>query len=306
MKLRKSSIEYIYAPRAISVNKLYPLIQIPLSNLEPFLSSLLPVCDDEDMKWQVWRIVKRLRCLLRSCSRDFSRQNNTCVAAPRRFTREEAWNGGQVGWEVSMEERVVYGYARVSSKDQNLDRQFDALAAFGVMPERVFADKASGKNFERPEYRSLMTTLCEGDVLVVKSIDRLGRNYEEILSEWRTITKEKGVGVVVLDMPLLDTRATQESITGVFIADIVLQLLSYVAQVERENIRQRQAEGIAAAHARGVKFGRPKKKRPACYEDTKQSYLSGHITRREAANRLKICATTFDRWLKSDGKESFK
>lgn len=194
----------------------------------------------------------------------------------------------------------VYGYARVSSKDQNLSRQLDALTGFGVDRDMVFADKASGKDFNRPEYRRMIETIGEGDVVVVKSIDRLGRNYDEILSEWRTITKERKSAIVVLDMPLLDTREKPDGLTSVLISDIVLQLLSYVAQIERESIKQRQAEGIAAARARGVRFGRPKKKRPACYGATKESYLGGHITRQEAASRMKVCVTTFDRWLKQD------
>lgn len=194
----------------------------------------------------------------------------------------------------------MYGYARVSSKDQNLDRQLDAFEAFGVPRDAIFADKASGKDFDRPEYRRLVESLAEGDVVVIKSIDRLGRNYEEILTEWRTITKERKAAIVVLDMPLLDTRERRDGLTNVLISDIVLQLLSYVAQVERENIKQRQAEGIAAAQARGVRFGRPKKKRPACYEATKASYLGGYITRQEAADRMKVCVSTFDRWLKDD------
>ena len=148
----------------------------------------------------------------------------------------------------------VYGYARVSTRDQNLDRQLQALAAFPVEGRRVFADKASGKDFDRPAYRRLMARLRPGDVLVVKSIDRLGRDYNEILEQWRAITKRKGAHVVVLDMPLLDTRTTQNGITGVFLADVVLQLLSYVAQIERDNTHQRQAEGIAAAKARGGAF----------------------------------------------------
>ena len=199
---------------------------------------------------------------------------------------------------------VMYGYARVSSKDQNLDRQLAALVKFGIDENRIFADKASGKDFERPEYRRMVESLEEGDIVVIKSIDRLGRNYEEILEEWRTITKERKAAIVVLDMPLLDTRKKREGLTSVLISDIVLQLLSYVAQVERENIKQRQAEGIAAARARGVRFGRPPKKRPACYEATKESYLGGHITRQEAANRMKVCMTTFDRWLKDDLERS--
>ena len=194
----------------------------------------------------------------------------------------------------------VFGYARVSTRDQNLDRQLQALAAFPVEGRRLFADKASGKDFDRPAYRRLMARLRPGDVLVIKSIDRLGRDYNEILEQWRAITKRKGVHVVVLDMPLLDTRTTQNGITGVFLADVVLQLLSYVAQIERDNTHQRQAEGIAAAQARGVRFGRPSKQRMALFEDAKRSYLSGHITRHEAAARLEVSVSTFDRWMRRD------
>lgn len=194
--------------------------------------------------------------------------------------------------------RRVFGYARVSTRDQNLDRQLDALREFGV--EEVFADRASGRDFERPEWRRMVGLLSEGDLLVVKSIDRFGRNYEEILDQWRDITKTKGAEVVVLDMPLLDTRRERDGITGVLIADIVLQLLSYVAQVERESIHQRQAEGIAAAKARGVKFGRPEKKRPSSYKSTRESYLEGHLTRSEAASRLGVSVSTFDKWVRSD------
>ena len=150
---------------------------------------------------------------------------------------------------------TVYGYARVSTRDQNLNRQLDALSAYGVEPANVFADRASGKDFDRPRYRELLHALASGDVLVVLSIDRLGRNYSEILEEWRRITKELGAAIVVLDMPLLDTRARDcggSDVSSTLIADIVLQLLSYVAQVERENIHRRQAEGIAAARARGI------------------------------------------------------
>lgn len=195
---------------------------------------------------------------------------------------------------------TTYGYARVSSRDQNLDRQLDALADFGVERARIFADRASGKDFERPQWRRLVGRLAEGDTLVVKSIDRLGRNYDEILTQWRRITRERRAAVVVLDMPLLDTRRERDGVTGVLIADIVLQLLSYVAQVERESIRQRQAEGIAAAQARGVRFGRPSKQRMALFEDAKRSYLSGHITRHEAAARLEVSVSTFDRWMRRD------
>lgn len=174
----------------------------------------------------------------------------------------------------------TYGYARVSTRDQNLDRQLDALREFGV--DEVFADKASGKDFERPEWRRMKGVLVQGDVLVVKSIDRFGRSYEEIIEQWRDITKTKGAAVVVLDMPLLDTRRERDGITGVLIADIVLQLLSYVAQVERESIHQRQAEGIAAAKARGVRFGRPRKKVPREFAVVRRAYLTGGIMRQDA------------------------
>lgn len=190
----------------------------------------------------------------------------------------------------------VYGYARVSTREQSLDRQLDALHGFGV--DEVFADKASGKDFDRPEWLRMVAALQEGDVLVVKSIDRFGRNYEEIIEQWRAITKERRAEVVVLDMPLLDTRKGREGVTGALISDIVLQLLSYVAQVERESIHRRQAEGIAAAKARGVRFGRPKKRRPGLYKNTRESYLAGHITRSEAASRLKVSISTFDKWLR--------
>ena len=194
----------------------------------------------------------------------------------------------------------TYGYARVSARDQNLDRQMDALAAFGVSGERVFADRASGRDFERPEYQRLLGALRRGDVVVVKSIDRFGRNYEEILEEWRRITRGAGCSIVVLDMPLLDTREDR-GVTGRLISDIVLQLLAYVAEKERDFIRQRQAEGIAAAQERGVRFGRPPKKRPRSYAATKRAYLSGTITKKEAAGRLRVSPTTFEKWLAQDG-----
>lgn len=206
---------------------------------------------------------------------------------------------GRCRKEVDVEGRI-YGYARVSAKDQNLDRQMIALSEFPVDKGDIFADKASGKDFKRPAYKKLVSKIKPGDVVVIKSIDRLGRNYDEILNEWRIITKDKRAAIVVLDMPLLDTRETKDNLTGVFIADIVLQLLSYVAQVERDNIKQRQAEGIAAAKARGVRFGRPPKRRPKNYSDTKSAFLSGSITRKEAAARLRIGMTTFSKWLKED------
>lgn len=177
----------------------------------------------------------------------------------------------------------------------------DALEAFGVSSERVFADRASGRDFERPEYRRMLGALRRGDVVVVKSIDRFGRNYEEILEEWRRITRDEGCAIVVLDMPLLDTREDR-GVTGRLISDIVLQLLSYVAEKERDFIRQRQAEGIAAAQARGVHFGRPPKRRPKSYEAAKRAYLDGAITKEEAAARPHVSPTTFEKWLAQDGE----
>lgn len=174
------------------------------------------------------------------------------------------------------------------------------MVSFPVERRHIYADKASGKDFNRPKYKALMRKLRPGDTLVVKSIDRLGRNYSEILEEWRQITKTKKAEIVVQDMPLLDTRTQNNDITGVFLADVVLQLLSYVAQVERENTKQRQAEGIAAAQARGVRFGRPKIRRPTTYEETKRDFLSGRITRKEAAGKLQVSVTTFSKWLKED------
>lgn len=154
---------------------------------------------------------------------------------------------------------TIYGYVRVSTKEQCEERQLIALRGFPVPEGNIFMDKLSGKDFNRPQYKKLVRKLRVGDILVLKSIDRLGRNYDEILTQWRIITKEKQANIVVLDMPLLDTRETGKDLTGTFVADLVLQILSYVAQTERENIRQRQKEGIAAAKLRGVKFGRPQR-----------------------------------------------
>ena len=192
---------------------------------------------------------------------------------------------------------MEYGYARVSTKEQNEERQLIALTAFGVAADAIFVDKQSGKNFERMQYRKLIRKLKDGDTLVVKSIDRLGRNYEEILEQWRVITKEKRAAIVVLDMPLLDTRQNRD-LTGTLIADIVLQLLSYVAQTEREFIRQRQAEGIAAAKARGVRFGRQPMQRPKNFPLVQQRWERGEISARQAAEQLKITHRTFLRWVK--------
>lgn len=196
-----------------------------------------------------------------------------------------------------------YGYARVSSRDQNLNRQIDALKLFPIPTKRIYADKASGATFDRPCYRKLLRRLRSGDVLVITSVDRLGRNYEEIIKQWRDLTHERGIDIVVLDMPLLDTRASSDlvhGVTGTFISDIVLQLLSYVAQVEREHIKRRQAEGIAAAHARGIRFGRPEKPRPEHYNTVKSLYQSGEISKTSAAKSLEVSRITFDKWLSQD------
>ena len=192
---------------------------------------------------------------------------------------------------------MEYGYVRVSTKEQNEDRQIIAMREFGVADSHIVLDKQSGKDFERPGYRRLVRKLKVGDTLVIKSIDRLGRNYDEILEQWRLfcLTKEKQVAIVVLDMPLLDTRQGRD-LTGVLIADIVLQLLSYVAQTEREFNRQRQAEGIAAAKAKGVHFGRKFKDRGENYESIMAAWRRGEISGRAAARELGVAHGTFQRW----------
>ena len=193
----------------------------------------------------------------------------------------------------------TYAYARVSTREQNEDRQIIALEEFGVETAHIIVEKQSGKDFERPLYRKLLKKMKPGDTLVIKSIDRLGRNYEEILEQWRILTKEKHVDIVVLDMPLLDTR-TGRDLTGTLIADIVLQLLSYVAQTEREYIRQRVLEGIEAAKARGVHCGRREMERPEHYDEIVQEWQSGTLSGRAAAEILGISRTTFQRWTKKD------
>lgn len=195
-------------------------------------------------------------------------------------------------------EPIIYGYIRVSTKEQCEDRQLIALRNFPVHDDKIFMDKLSGKDFNRPQYKKLLRKLKRGDILVVKSIDRLGRNYEEILSQWRIVTKEKQADIVVLDMPLLDTRQTGRDLTGTFAADLVLQILSYVAQTERENIRQRQMEGIAAAKLRGVRFGRPRKPVPEKFFRLKERWERREITSRQAANELHIAQDTFIRWVR--------
>ncbi len=186
----------------------------------------------------------------------------------------------------------IFGYVRVSSVEQNEDRQLIALENVGVAKRNIFIDKQSGKNFERPKYKRLVKKLKPGDLLYIQSIDRLGRNYIEIQEQWRFLTKDKGVDIVVLDMPLLDTRSGKD-LLGTFIADLVLQILSFVAQTEREHIRERQAQGIAAAKDRGVKFGRPAKELPPNFYSVLEKWQRQELSGREAARECNMPATTF-------------
>lgn len=186
----------------------------------------------------------------------------------------------------------TYGYIRVSTKEQNEDRQLVALREMSIPDQNIFMDKQSGKDFNRPQYKKLIRKLKPDDLLYIKSIDRLGRNYEEIQNQWRILTKEKKVDIVVLDMPLLDTRRGKD-LMGTFLSDIVLQVLSFVAENERTNIRQRQAEGIAVARARGVRFGRPPKPLPENYHSAYQRWKSGAITGMAAAKECGMPLSTF-------------
>ena len=189
----------------------------------------------------------------------------------------------------------TYGYVRISTKEQNEARQLAALAGHEIPQGNLFIDRQSGKDFDRPAYKRLMKRLKPGDLLIVQSIDRLGRNYGEILEQWRVITKEKQADIMILDMPLLNTRTQGRDLTGTFIADLVLQILSYVAQTEREFIRKRQAEGIAAARARGVKFGAPKKPLPEDFTAAHKAWRDGRLSIREAARAAGISHMTFYR-----------
>jgi len=195
--------------------------------------------------------------------------------------------------------KKMYGYIRVSTKEQNEERQVIAMQEFGIEEGCMVIDKQSGKDFNRPGYKCLLKKLKPEDTLVIKSIDRLGRNYDEILEQWRFLTKEKHVDVVVLDMPLLDTR-TGRDLTGTLIADIVLQLLSYVAEQERALIKQRQREGIEAAKANGVHMGRKAMDRPENYEDVKTAWLNGELSMRSAAKLLGISHTAFRSWVQNE------
>ena len=191
----------------------------------------------------------------------------------------------------------TYGYVRVSTQEQNEDRQLVSMSNLAVDQMTIFMDKQSGKDFNRPKYQEMLGKLRKGDLLYVASIDRLGRNYDEIQNQWRVLTKEIGIDVCVIDMPLLDTRQSKD-LLGTFVADLVLQVLSFAAHNERDNIRKRQAEGIAAAKARGVRFGRPPKNPPEAFEKQLSDYRVGKITRRELQEEYKICASTFFNWCK--------
>lgn len=194
-----------------------------------------------------------------------------------------------------MQEKM-YGYVRVSSKDQNEARQMLAMQEFGVSQKMIVCEKQSGKNFMRPLYQKMIRRMKPGDILVIKSIDRLGRNYEEILNQWRILTKEKRISIVVLDMPLLDTRQGKD-LTGTLIADLVLQILSYVAETERKAIKQRQKEGIAAAKANGVRFGRTPLEKPDNFFEVKSAWERGEISGRAAAKLLGVSHTSFYNWI---------
>ncbi|NBJ97096.1 recombinase family protein [bacterium 1xD8-48] len=190
-------------------------------------------------------------------------------------------------------QNTIYGYIRVSTKEQNEARQKIALQNFPVREENIFMDRQSGKDFNRTSYRKLLKKMRKKDILVIQSIDRLGRNYEEILEQWRILTRERQIDIVVLDMPLLDTRDKNRDLTGTFMADLILQVLSYVAQNERENIRKRQAEGIAAAKERGVHFGNPGKPVPVAFEDVAGKWRRKEISLSEALRELEIGRTYF-------------
>lgn len=192
---------------------------------------------------------------------------------------------------------ATYGYIRVSSADQNEDRQIIAMSGLDIPPAHTFVDKQSGKDFERPAYKKLVKKMKPGDLLYIKSIDRLGRNYEEIQNQWRVLTKDKGVDIAVIDMPLLDTRNGKD-LVGTFLSDIVLQILSFVAQNERETIRQRQAEGIAAAKARGVRFGRPPKKPPDDFKALAKQWERGKLPAKELMAQTGLKKTTLYRRLR--------
>lgn len=199
-----------------------------------------------------------------------------------------------------------YGYVRVSTKEQNPERQLRAMKERGISPQCIYMDKMSGKDFQRTEYQKLIRKLKKGDLLTVKSIDRLGRNYGEILEQWRRITREIGADIEVLDMPLLNTQTERDDLTGVFISDLVLQILAYVAETERSFIRSRQSEGIAAAKARGVQFGRQKRDLPQEFHRYCLLWSQGRITVRQAAKELGMSSSTFYRRCREEKNICYK
>ncbi|MEG0576393.1 MAG: recombinase family protein [Bacilli bacterium] len=200
-------------------------------------------------------------------------------------------------------ELTEYGYVRVSTKDQHLDRQLVAMEEIGILEENIFQDKQSGKDFNRVSYQKLLAILKEGDTLYVKSIDRLGRNYDDIIEQWRIITKIKKADVVVLDFPLLNTKEQTNGLTGKFIADIVLQIMSYVAEVERKNIKQRQKEGIKVAKDKGKHMGRPPKPIPDNFQEVLTLWENKEITARQAGIMLNTSHQMFIRWVKKQKKD---
>ncbi len=195
-----------------------------------------------------------------------------------------------------------YGYIRVSTKEQNPERQLLAMEDQNIKKENIYLDKMSGKDFSRPQYKRLLKRMKKGDVMVVKSIDRLGRNYTEILEQWRIITKEKGVNIQVLDMPLLNTDSSNSDLTGVFIADLVLQILAYVAETERAFIKQRQAEGIAVAKQKGIRFGRNRLEVAENFDFYYELWAKGEMSLRKAAEEMKVSYSTFYRWCMEKNK----
>lgn len=196
---------------------------------------------------------------------------------------------------------MKYGYIRVSTKEQNIDRQLSAILKEVGDMKQIYIDKASGRDFERKKYKRLIRTLKEGDELYIKSIDRLGRSYDDIIKQWHLITKVKNVDIIVLDFPLLNTKHQINNLTGKFLSDIVLQILSYVAQIERENTHQRQMEGIKEARKRGVKFGRSKKEVPKQFDDVVMMWVDKKISLREGAKLLDVSHTTFSKWIQEKG-----
>lgn len=197
---------------------------------------------------------------------------------------------------------MKYGYVRTSTKEQNLDRQIIAMKEAGIEEQYIFKEQKSGKDFDRQEYRKMMRRIKKGDALYIKSIDRLGRNYEEIIDQWKKITRDKKADIVVLDMPILNTSILKDSLKT-FVSELVLQIMSYMAEEERKMILSRSREGIAAAKARGVKFGRPKKEKPEDFEEVYNAYKNQEITVNEAITRLRVSKSTFYRW--KEEKEGF-